>query len=141
MRERCDTPSTYFAVLASLLLAVTSDAKAEPDELILRCKGSVSSFMPTTWTKDNELIGVHIKEGKITVSGNDFLLGQNIQLCPPGTLRIPSDTLFFDSDGCSGTAKTQTRQYGTLNTILMKLDVTNTTDRIGVTGRFMCTKI
>jgi hypothetical protein len=97
--------------------------------------------MPITWTREDELIAVHIKEGKITVSGNDFLLGQNIQLCPPGTLGIPSDTLYFDSSGCGGRAETQTRQYGTLNTILMKLDVTNTTDRIGITGRVTCTKI
>jgi hypothetical protein len=116
-------------------------ARAIPDELVLRCKGSVSSFTPTLWTKENELIAVHIKEGQFTVSGNDFLLGQNIRVCPPGTLGIPSDTLYFDSSRCDGIAKTQTRQYGTLNTILMKLDITNTTDRIGVTGRFWCTKI
>jgi hypothetical protein len=134
--------SRKFALPAAVVwVLVTARVSAEPDELILRCKGRLSSFMPITWTREDELIAVHIKEGKITVSGNDFLLGQNIQLCPPGTLGIPSDTLYFDSSGCGGRAETQTRQYGTLNTILMKLDVTNTTDRIGITGRVTCTKI
>jgi hypothetical protein len=130
-----------FALLAAVVCALlTAPASAEPDELILRCKGRVSSFMPMSWTRDDELIAVHIKEGKITVSGNDFLLGQNIRLCPR-TLGTPSDTLYFDSGGCGGRAETQTRQFGTLNTILMQLDLTNTTDRIGITGRFTCTKI
>jgi hypothetical protein len=134
--------SRKFALLAAAVCAsLTTPARGEPDELILRCKGRVGSFLPMSWTKDDELIAVHIKEGKTTVSGNDFLLGQNIQLCPPGTLGIPSDTLYFDSSGCGATDKPQTRQYGTLNTILMQLDLTNTTDRIGVTGRFACTKI
>ncbi len=134
--------SRNFALLAATVCALLANpACAEPDELILRCTGRVGSFMPISWTKDDELIAVHIKEGKITVSGNDFLLGQNIRLCPPGTLGIPSDTLVFDSSGCGATDKPQTRQYGTLNTILMRLDVTNTTDRIGITGRFRCTKI
>jgi hypothetical protein len=131
-----------FALLAAAVCALlTTPARGVPDELILRCKGRISLFMPMTWTKDDELIAVHMKEGKITVSGNDFLLGQNIQLCPPGTLGTPSATLYFDSSGCGGRAETQTRQYGALNTILLQLDLTNTTDRIGVTGRFTCMKI
>jgi hypothetical protein len=85
--------------------------------------------MPTVWTIDDELIAVHIKEGKITVSGNDFLFADNIRLCPSGTLGIPTDTLYFDSSGCGATAKPEARQYGTFNTILMKFDLTNTTDR------------
>jgi hypothetical protein len=97
--------------------------------------------MPITWTRDDQLIAVHIKERKITVSGNDFLLGQNIRVCPPGTLGTPSDELYFDSSGCGSRVETQTRQFGTFNAILMQLDLTNTTDRIGVTGRFTCTKI
>lgn len=133
--------SRRLQIVVVLVLLLTGGAKAEPDELILRCKGSVSSFMPVVWTKDDELIAVHIKEGNITVSGNDFLLGKNIRLCPSGTLGIPADALYFDSSGCGATAKPQTRQYGTFNTILMKFDLTNTTDRIGVTGRFMCSKI
>jgi hypothetical protein len=56
--------------------------------------------MPVSWTKNDKLIAVHVKEGKVTVSGNDLLLGQNIQVCPPGTLGIPSDDLYFDSSGC-----------------------------------------
>jgi hypothetical protein len=120
-------------------LLLIGDAK-EPDELILRCEGTVGSIMPSSWIKNDELIGVHIKNREITLSGNDFLLGQNIKLCPAGTLGTPSDTWYFDSGGCGGKALTQTRQYGTFNTILMKLDVTNTTDRILITGRFKCMK-
>ena len=75
--------SRKFALLAAAVCAsLTTPARGEPDELILRCKGRVGSFLPMSWTKDDELIAVHIKEGKTTVSGNDFLLGQNIQLCP-----------------------------------------------------------
>jgi hypothetical protein len=93
------------------------------------------------WTKDGELIATHVKNGAITFSGNGFLLGEKIKLCPEGTLGISSDTFYFDSSGCSGISKTETRQYGTLNIILMQLDLTNTTDRIGVRGHFNCTKI
>ena len=91
--------------------------------------------MPSLWTKDDELIAVHIKDGKITVSGNDHLLGNNIQLCPSGTLGLPAYKVYFDSSGCGAIAKSQTREYGTLNMILMKFDLTNTTDRIIVRGR------
>jgi hypothetical protein len=99
--------------------------------------------MPVSWTKDDELIAVHVKEGKVTVSGNDFLLGQNIQVCPPGNLGTSSDDLYFDSSGCGGRAETQKRQFGTFNTILMKFDITNTNDNppLLITGRFTCTKI
>jgi hypothetical protein len=68
-------------------------------------------------------------------------LGQRDKFCPAGTLGIPVDTLYFDSNGCSSTSKSETREYGTFNTILMQLDLTNTTDRIGVTGHFKCTKV
>jgi hypothetical protein len=139
-RQRAGRKFGFLLVAPVCALLTTPAACTKSDELILRCKGSVSSFMPTSWTQDDELIAVHIKEGKITVSGNDMLLGQNIRLCPPGTLGIPSDTLFFDSSGCGTTDKPQTRQYGTLNTILLRFDITNTTDRIGITGRFTCTK-
>ena len=97
----------FTLLAAAMCVLLATPARGEPDELILQCKGRVGSFMPMSWAKDDELIAVHIKEGKITVSGNDFLLGQNIRLCPPVTLGIPS----------------------------------HTTDRIGITGRFMCTKI
>jgi class 3 adenylate cyclase len=80
--------------------------------------------MPITWTRDDQLIAVHIREGKITVSGNDFLLAQNIRLCRPGTLGTPLDELYFDSGGYGGRVETQTRQFGTFNTILMQLDLT-----------------
>jgi hypothetical protein len=133
--------SRKFVLAAVAVCALlTPPAYSKSDELILRCKGSVGSFMPTVWTKDEELIAVHIKNRKITFSGNDFLSGNDMQLCPAETLGIPADTLYFDSDGCSTTTKSETRQYGTLNTILMKLDLTNTTDRIGVTGRFRRTR-
>jgi hypothetical protein len=78
----------------------------------------------------------------ITLSGNDFLLGNNITVYPPGTLGTPADTLYFDSSGCGGRSEIGApRQYGTLNTIIMKLDLTNTSDRLGVTGRFHCSKV
>jgi hypothetical protein len=96
-----------------------------------------------TWTKGDEIIAVHIKNGTITFSGNDYLLGNDITICPPGTLGTPSDALFFDSSGCSGRLKdlVAPRQYGTLNKILLKLDLTNTNQQFGTTGRFHCTKV
>jgi hypothetical protein len=117
-----------------------------PDELVLRCEGWVGSWSPTLWHKEREEIAVHIKNGTITFSGNKFLLGKNIGICPPETLGIPADSLYFSSDGCGSRAKLpEHRQYGTLNTILLKLDLSNTdwrTDRVlGITGEFSCTKV
>jgi hypothetical protein len=117
-----------------------------PDELVLRCEGWIGSWSPTSWHKEREEIAAHIKTGMITFSGNKFLLGEKISICPPGTLGIPADSLYFSSDGCSGRAKLpEHRQYGTLNTILLKLDLSNTdwrTDRVlGITGEFNCTKV
>jgi hypothetical protein len=127
-------------VILLVILALIGCAKS--NELILQCKGNVSGFMPTLRSKDDEMIGVHVRNGMITFSGNDFLLGNNITVCPPGTLGIPVDTLYFDSSGCSGRSEIGTpRQYGTLNTIIMKLDLTNTGDRLGITGRFHCSKV
>jgi hypothetical protein len=117
-----------------------------PDELVLRCEGWIGSWSPTSWYKDGEKIAAHIKNGTITFSGNKFLLGKNIAICPPGTLGNPADSLYFSSDGCGNRAKLpEHRQYGTLNTILLKLDLTNTdwrTDRgLGIRGEFNCTKV
>jgi hypothetical protein len=117
-----------------------------PDELVLRCEGWIGSWSPTSWHKDREEIAAHLKNGTITFSGNKFLLGENIAICPPGTLGIPADSLYFSSDGCGNRPKLpEHRQYGTLNTILLKLDLSNTdwrTDRVlGITGEFNCTKV
>jgi hypothetical protein len=107
-----------FQVVLVLVLLLAGCSK-EPDELVLRCEGSVGSFRSPLWTKDGELIATHVKNGAITFSGNGFLLGEKIKLCPEGTLGISSDTFYFDSSGCSGMSKTETRQYGALNIILM----------------------
>jgi hypothetical protein len=117
-----------------------------PDELVLRCDGWIGSWSPTLWHKEREEIAAHIKNGTITFSGNRFLLGENIAICPPKTLGIPADSLYFSSDGCGNRATSpEHRQYGTLNTILLKLDLSNTnwrTDRaLGITGEFNCTKV
>jgi hypothetical protein len=88
----------------------------DSDELVLECKGSVGSFRSPLWTKDDELIAARIKGGKISFSGNNFLLGRDIKLCRDG------DDAYFDSDRCDGTVTTETRQYGTFNRILMTLD-------------------
>jgi hypothetical protein len=78
---------------------------AKPDELILQCKGNLGTFTSPLWNKEDEVIGVHVKNGTITFSEDDFLSGNNITICPPGTLGLPSDTLYFDSSGCSGRAQ------------------------------------
>jgi hypothetical protein len=116
------------------------------DELVLRCEGWIGSWSPTSWYKDREEIAAHTKNGTITFSGNELLLGENIAICPPGTLGIPADSLYFSSDGCGNKAKLpEHRQYGTLNTILLKLNLSNTdwrTDRpLGIQGEFHCTKV
>jgi len=95
-----------FQVVLVLVLLLAGCSK-EPDELVLRCEGSVGSFRSPLWTKDGELIATHVKNGAITFSGNGFLLGEKIKLCPEGTLGISSDTFYFDSSGCSGMSKTK----------------------------------
>jgi hypothetical protein len=135
-----DGPLPRFEVALVVFVLLLTGCSKEP-ELVLRCEGTVGSFKSPLWTKDGELIAAHVKNGVITFSGNSFLLGENVRLCPAGTLGIPVDTLYFDSSGCSTTSKSETREYGTFNTILMQLDLTNTTDRIGVTGHFKCTKV
>lgn len=117
--------------IAFLLLAMGCNGS---DDLLLQCKGSVSSFMPTTWTKDDEQIAIRISGKQISFSGSRLLLGQNIKICKNG------DDIYFDSDTCGNYKTTENRQYGTYNRILMTLDLTNTTDRIGLTGHYKCTK-
>jgi hypothetical protein len=90
--------------------------------------------MPTVWRKDDEQIAVRISGKQISFSGSNLLRGQNIKICRDG------DDIYFDSDTCSDHVTTENRQYGTYNRILMTLDLTNTTDRIGVTGHYKCTK-
>lgn len=105
---------------------------------MLKCEGRVSSLRPA-WTKSNQSIAVRIKKGKITFSGNDYLRGDDIQICHEG------DDLYFDSDTCAALKTTQTRQYGTFNKILMRLDLTNTIEREGLfihlSGRFTCVHV
>jgi hypothetical protein len=117
--------------LTALFLSTTAVSAAAGD-LILRCMGTIASFMPSTWTKDDQEIAVHIQGQIISFSGNDLLLGQNIRICKGG------DDVYFDSDTCEGKVTTNTRQYGTFNRILRRLILTNTTDKIGLTGNFKC---
>jgi hypothetical protein len=122
---------TVVQILTLLLLLAGCN---DPDDLLLQCKGDVSSFMPSVWTQNDEHIAVRISDKKVSFSGNGLLLGKNITICRDG------DDIYFDSDTCDNRKTTQNRQYGTYNRILMTLDLTNTTDRIGITGRFKCTK-
>lgn len=148
--------SVIVRLIAAVVIAgiLATDSRAEslavdwkmPDELLLRCEGWIGNWSPTPWYKENERIAAHIKNGMITFSGNSLLLGNNITICPPQTLGIPADSLYFSSDGCSGRAKMpEHRQYGTLNTILLKLNLSNTdfrTDRpLGIQGELNCTKL
>ncbi len=118
--------------IAFLLLVMGCN---DSDDLLLQCKGNVSSFMPSVWTKDDEQIAVRIGGKQISFSGSNLLHGQNIKICRDG------DDIYFDSDTCGDHVTTENRQYGTYNRILMMLDLTNTTDRIGVTGHYKCTKV
>jgi hypothetical protein len=117
--------------IAFLLLTTACN---DSDDLLLQCKGNVASFMPSVWTKDDEQIAARIGGKQISFSGSNLLRGQNIRICRDG------DDIYFDSDTCGDRVTTENRQYGTYNRILMTLDLTNTTDRIGVTGHFKCTR-
>jgi hypothetical protein len=122
---------TIYTFLSTVIFVSPAKA-AESTELILRCKGQIVSFRGPSWVKDNELIAAHIKNGRITFSGNSLLQGKNIRISRH------EDEMYFDSDTCSNVATTETRQYGTFNRISMTLDLTNTTDQIGVQGHFTC---
>jgi hypothetical protein len=123
-------------VSMSLLPAV---ALAASEDVVLRCKGTIASFAPTTWTADDEEIVARITGNAMTFSGNSLLLGRDIKVARIG------DDIYFDSDTCGGPVTTQTRQYGTFNRILMTLVLTNTIDRlghfVGLTGHFKCVRV
>jgi hypothetical protein len=116
----------------AILPLLTTSGRGASGDLVLRCRGTLSSFMPTTWIQDNEEIAARINNKTISFSGSRLLLGKNIEICKNG------DDIYFDSDTCSGRSTTEARQYGTFDRILMTLVLTNTTDRIGLTGDFQC---
>lgn len=127
---------TLLAAAVWLLFPLT--ARSAQEEMVFKCDGNVSSVSPS-WTQSHQSIAMHIENGRITFSGNDYLRGEDIQICRG------SDELYFDSDTCSGTVTTETRQYGTFNKILMRLDLTNTNANTGsyviLSGRFTCTSV
>ena|SRR5215831_16804041 len=97
---------TYLRPALVFLVLLASIGCAKADDLILQCKGTVSSFMSPLWTKDDQVIAVHVKNDAITFSGNDFLRGNDVRICPPGYLGTTSDEWFLTATGVPAGPKT-----------------------------------
>lgn len=126
---------TALLAISALSVIVTTD-----NDVQLRCVGEIIARGDVDWHK-NEVIAMHTHDGTVTFSGNRFLRGNMLTICPGPT----EDDIYFDSGGC-GDKKTnpEDRQYGTYNRILHTLDLTNTMDQPGpyilIQGTFQCDK-
>ena len=123
-----------------VLMSVHASAEAKPTELIMVCRGDISAIGDVTWDRENEVIAAHVKNDKISLSGNLFFRSQNIRICPSGTDNLSDDERLFDTDGCGQTKNGDPRTYGIYNEILRTLTVTRTDNKINTTvmGHFKC---
>ena len=89
----------------------------------------------------NQVIGMRLENDQISFSGNQYLLGQKIKVCPIGSIEFATkDEIYFDSSGCSMTTSGWERQYGTYNLITKELHLTNGIVTGLVQGAFTCHK-
>lgn len=149
--ERCLllAPATTIRLLAvllgtSLVVACSKAANSiASEDAYLKCEGEVSILKsgPLQIVEKQE-IAAHIKNGRISFSGNNLLSGDNIQICTTGT---SADQPYFDSESCNNRAKNdRKRKYGTFNKITGALDLTNEiheNDVALITGHFKCENV
>lgn len=133
--------STIAAVIVPLTFAYSQAAHSvTADDVYLRCKGGASIFRDSGMQiVEKQEIAAHIKNGKISFSGNGLLLGENIPICT-----LSKDQPYFDSESCEGSSRFgKKRKYGTYNKITGALDLTNERSENNValiTGHFKCAK-
>jgi hypothetical protein len=130
-----------FALLGALMMLIPASNRGgatEPGELIMVCRGDINAIGEVGWNKKNETIAAHVKNEKISLSGNDFLGGRDIRICPSGPWGPSDDELYFDTRGCGPSGKYDPRTYGTYNKIIRTLDVTHTAEGFVISGRFKC---
>jgi hypothetical protein len=127
-------------------LLLTSLSASSSEDSYLRCTRKITvhnSALPTT--KDQQEIAAHIvKRSKINFSGNSLLGGDDISICPAGTLGTSHDEYLFDSESCSGSTSGQGRTYGTYNPITRNLSVSSDRHVVDVwlvEGSFACVPI
>lgn len=126
------------ALACLMLLTCPAAALSASDKLIMECSGNVYVIGEMRSDNRNEAIAAHIISGTISLSGNSFLGGRDILICPAGTFGLADDVLFFDTSGCDTTAKEEVRTYGTYNKILRNLNVSHSEIAWVVSGQFKC---
>ena len=121
---------------------------AEPAALPLACKGSVTILNQngTQVIENAEEIAVSIKGSLINFSGNRYIGGESIKICPPGPITKSIDQPYFDSSSCETKLSSQSarRTYGTVNKITGTVTITESVNENGVVfvrGDFKCVKV
>ena len=136
------TPFRYALLLfliGSSSIACTCSYAA--DDAYLKCKGEIliarASGMQAVQQQE---IAAHIKDGRISFSGNELLSGETIQICTP-----TKDEFHFDSESCHGQSRTDPkRKYGTFNKITGALHLANEKENgpvAFVEGKFKCARV
>ena len=131
-----DTTTRFLVAVLGTLLVVAcskSDNLIASEEAYLKMAPSIGREARDRCT--------HIKNKRISFSGNDLLSGEGIQICTTGA---SVDQPYFDSESCDNDPRNDPkRKYGTYNKITGALDLTNEVSANSValiTGRFKCVK-
>ena len=106
-----------------------------------QCKGSVRSITAAgSTTSGNQQIAFRLDNDKVSFSGNEFLVGDQIGVCEIGSNEFAKkDELFFDTSGCGTNRKNQeSRKYGTYNKLSKVLVLTNEDSNGLIYGTFAC---
>jgi hypothetical protein len=133
-------------LLVAFASAVTLEGCSQYPDTVMLCKGSVSAWVNGHLTAkvDDQSIGMHISNDRISLTGSSFLGVDNQKVCRIASNEYAKkDELVFDTDGCQMKGKSDVRQYGTYNFITRHLAISNHMPPAGLTwadGDYECSE-